>query len=84
MQEYGHDPEDPEAEIIVLQRLPEVGGGLALDTAHLDQRERERLRATIVGQTVSTGDRFAGFEIIEIVPPDEPALVTETTMLEFA
>jgi hypothetical protein len=31
---------------------------------------------------VSTGDHFAGFEIIEIVPPDEPALVEEATTLE--
>lgn len=84
MGRFGHDPEDPEAETIVLQRLPAAGGGLALDTARLDERERDRLRALIAGQTVSTGDRFAGFEIIEIVPPDEPALVGAETVLEFA
>lgn len=61
----------PIAEVIVLERT-EAG----------DQSDYEQLRAAIVGQVVSTGDRFAGFEIIEIVPPDEPALVEEATTLE--
>jgi hypothetical protein len=61
----------PVAEVIVLER---TGEGAATDY--------ERLRAAIVGRVVSTGDRFAGFEIIEIVPPDEPALVEAATTLE--
>ncbi len=88
MQGYRHDPEDTEAETIVLRRVEEEGpatdadgdeaGGTAGDALYA------RLRALIVGQIVSTGDRFAGHEIIEIVPPDEPALVTEDTILEVA
>jgi hypothetical protein len=61
----------PIAEVIVLERT-EAGS-----TA-----DYEQLRAAIVGRVVSTGDRFVGFEIIEIVPPDEPALVEEATTLE--
>lgn len=61
----------PVAEIIVLERIDE---GAAADYA--------RLQTEVVGQVVSTGDRFSGFEIIEIVPPDEPALVVEATTLE--
>lgn len=61
----------PVAEIIVLERI---------DGA--EPADYERLRAALVDQVVSTGDRFAGFEIIEIVPPDEPALVVEETTLE--
>ena len=61
----------PVAEIIVLERTDE---GAATDY--------ERLRAAVVGQVVSTGDRFEGYEIIEIVPPDEPAAVVEATTLE--
>ncbi|MFN8517086.1 MAG: hypothetical protein U0841_31855 [Chloroflexia bacterium] len=61
----------PIAEVIVLERT-EAG----------DPADYEQLRAAIVGRVVSTGDRFAGFEIIEIVPPDEPALVEEATTLE--
>ena len=63
--------EAPVAEVIVLERT-EAGAGA----------DYERLRAELVGRVVSTGDRFAGFEIIEIVPPDEPALVEEATTLE--
>ncbi len=59
----------PVAEIIVLECVGDTG-------------DHARLRAAVVGQVVSTGDRFAGFEIIEIVPPDEPVLVVETTTLE--
>ena len=61
----------PVAEVIVLERIE---AGAAADF--------ERLQAEIVGRVVSTGDRFAGFEIIEIVPPDEPALVDVATTLE--
>jgi len=61
----------PVAEIIVLERI-EAGAAAAY----------ERLQTAVVGQIVSTGDRFGGFEIIEIVPPDEPALVVEETTLE--
>lgn len=61
----------PVAEVIVLERID-------ADAA----AEFARLQAEIVGRVVSTGDRFAGFEIIEIVPPDEPALVEEATTLE--
>lgn len=61
----------PVAEIIVLE---------CADGA--EPEDHERLRAAITGQVVSTGDRFAGFEVIEIVPPDEPALVAEATTLE--
>lgn len=64
------DSDTPVADIIVLERM-ETGAA-----------DHERLRAEVVGQVVSTGDRFAGFEIIEIVPPDEPALVVEATTLE--
>jgi hypothetical protein len=61
----------PVAEVIVLER---TGAG--------DGSAYEQLRAELVGRVVSTGDRFAGFEVIEIVPPDEPALVEEATTLE--
>ena len=61
----------PVAEVIVLER---VEGDAEADY--------QRLQPEIVGRVVSTGDRFAGFEIIEIVPPDEPALVEEATTLE--
>ena len=61
----------PVAEVIVLGRIEEDA-----------EADFERLQAEIVGRVVSTGDRFAGFEIIEIVPPDEPALVEEATTLE--
>ena len=61
----------PVAEVIVLERVGADGAA-----------EYEWLRAEVVGRVVSTGDRFAGFEIIEIVPPDEPALVGERTTLE--
>ena len=64
------DATTPVAEIIVLERV----------TA--DAADYEQVRAEVVGQVVSTGDRFAGFEIIEIVPPDEPALVVDETTLE--
>ena len=67
-----HQPETevPIAEIIVLVRVEH--GAVRY----------EQLRAAVAGQVVSTGDRFAGFEVIEIVPPDEPALVAEATTLE--
>jgi hypothetical protein len=61
----------PVAEVIVLERIE----GDA-------EADYQRLHAEIVGRVVSTGDHFAGFEIIEIVPPDEPALVEEATTLE--
>ena len=64
------DNDTPVADIIVLERV-EAGA-----------TDHGRLRVEVVGQIVSTGDRFAGFEIIEIVPPDEPALVVEATTLE--
>ena len=61
----------PVAEIIVLERIE-------AETA----ADYGRLQSEVVGQIVSTGDRFGEFEIIEIVPPDEPALVVEGTTLE--
>ena len=61
----------PVAEIIVLERVGEE-----------QSADYERLRVAVMGQIVSTGDRFVGFEIIEIVPPDEPALIVEATTLE--
>ena len=84
MQDYQHDPEDTEAGTIVLQRI--ARGAADVPTPEMDDAtaDHARLRALIVGQLVSTGDRFAGYEIIEIVPPDEPALVTEDTVLELA
>ncbi len=61
----------PVAEVIVLERIEGDAGA-----------DYQRLQAEIVGRVVSTGDRFGGFEIIEIVPPDEPALVEAATTLE--
>ena len=61
----------PVAEIVVLERIQEDAAA-----------DYGQLQAEIVGRVVSTGDRFAGFEIIEIVPPDEPALVEGATTLE--
>ena len=69
-EQFPHDPENPEAEIILLERVAE-----GADTG--------RLRELMVGQVVSTGDRFAGFEVIEIVPPDEPARIRDDTTFEF-
>jgi hypothetical protein len=66
---------EPPADTVVLQRMTDA-------TATTDEEASARLRAAITGQTVSTGDCFAGFEIIEIVPPDEPAHVAATTTLE--
>jgi len=66
---------EPLADTVVLQRMNDAA-------TVTDEEAFARLCAAITGQTVSTGDRFAGFEIIEIVPPDEPAHVTATTTLE--
>ena len=66
---------EPPAETIVLQRTAAIA-------AATDEEAYTLLRAAITGATVSTGDCFAGFEIIEIVPPDEPAHVATTTTLE--
>jgi hypothetical protein len=64
------DNDAPIADVIVLER------------AAADAADHAQLQAAIVGRVVSTGDHFAGFAIIEIVPPDEPALVVEATTLE--
>ena len=69
-EQFQHDPEDPEAETVLLERVAEGA-------------DAGRLRELMVGQVVSTGDRFAGFEVIEIVPPDEPALIRDDTTFEF-
>ena len=69
-EQFQHDPEDPEAETVLLERVAE-------------EADAGRLRELMVGRVVSTGDRFAGFEIIEIVPPDEPALIHDDTTFEF-
>lgn len=61
----------PIAETIVLQRVAEDELG-----------DHDELRAALIGQIVSTGDCYVGFEIIEIVPPDEPAAVDEATIFE--
>ena len=62
----------PLAEVLVLERIA--------DDALADA---DSLRAMLAGRVVSTGDRVGGFEIVEIVPPDEPALVDEWIALEF-
>lgn len=81
MAEYQHDPEDPEAETVLLERV--ARGVSSSELAPPTDAVRGRVRASIIGQIVSTGDHFAGFEVVEIAPPDEPALVTERTVLEF-
>ncbi len=62
----------PVAEVLVLERIA--------DDALADV---DSLRAMLAGRVVSTGDRVGGFEIVEIVPPDEPAVVDERIALEF-
>ena len=62
----------PVAEVLVLERVA--------DDALADV---DGLRAMLAGRVVSTGDRVGGFEIVEIVPPDEPALVGDQVVLEF-
>ena len=66
---------EPPADTVVLQRMNNAA-------AATSEEAFAQLRAAITGQTVSTGDCFAGFEIIEIVPPDEPAHIAATTTLE--
>ena len=46
-------------------------------------RMTDRLRALVLGQAVSTGDEFEICRIVEIVPPDEPAIVGNETVVEF-
>jgi hypothetical protein len=62
----------PRAEVLVLERIAEDA------LADIDS-----LRTMLAGRVVSTGDRVGGFEIVEIVPPDEPAVVDERIALEF-
>ena len=62
----------PLAEVLVLERVA--------DDALADV---DSLRAMLAGRVVSTGDRVGGFEIVEIVPPDEPAVVDKRIALEF-
>ena len=62
----------PIAEVLVLERVAEDALADVIG-----------LRAMLAGRVVSTGDRVGGFEIVEIVPPDEPALVDERVALEF-
>lgn len=73
----------PEAEVVVLRRIGQMEGR-ATAPATLTEEDYSRLRALVVGRVVSTEDAFEGFEIIEIVPPDEPALVTDATVIEIA
>ena len=73
---------DPEAEAVVLRRIGQMEGRAA--ALALTEADYEHLCSLVVGRVVSTGDAFGDFEIIEIVPPDEPALVTETTAVEIA
>lgn len=70
----------PTAEIIVLRRIGQMEG-LAPDAPPTPE-EYVDICASVVGQVVSTGDPFGDFEIIEIVPPDEPALVDGDTTVE--
>ena len=62
----------PLAEVLVLERVA--------DDALADV---DSLRVMLAGRVVSTGDRVGGFEIVEIVPPDEPAAVDDRIALEF-
>ena len=62
----------PIAEVLVLERIADAA------LADVDSR-----RAMLAGRVVSTGDRVGGFEIVEIVPPDEPAVVDDQIALEF-
>jgi hypothetical protein len=71
----------PTADEIVLRRIGQMEG--RADTTPLTDADYDRLRAMIIGQTVSTGDSFEIFEIVEIVPPDEPAFVGDETTVEF-
>lgn len=74
--------EVPTAEVVVLRRVGQMEGRAVAEA--LGEGDYSRLRALVVGRIVSTGDEFASFEIIEIVPPDEPAFVAEETIVEMA
>jgi hypothetical protein len=74
--------EEPTAEAIVLRRIGQMEG-LARATT-LTEADYVRLRGLVIGQIVSTEDQFEDFEVIEIVPPDEPALVGAETAVEIA
>ncbi len=77
-----HNDDDlPIAEAIVLRRIGQMEG--QADPTPFTEAGYDRLRALVIGQTVSTGDEFEIFEIIEIVPPDEPAIVGDGTTVEF-
>ena len=69
------------ADEIVLRRIGQMEG--QADTTPYSTADYDRLRAAIIVQTVSTGDPFEIYEIIEIVPPDEPALVGDETTIVF-
>lgn len=73
--------ETPIADEVVLRRIGAMEG--TADLTPYDEAAYDRLRQQIIGQVVSTGDPYAHYEIIEIVPPDEPALVTADTLIEF-
>jgi hypothetical protein len=75
------DEELPIADEIVLRRIGQMEG--RADPTPLTATDYDRLRALVIGRTVSTGDTFEIYEIIEIVPPDEPALVGDETTVEF-
>jgi hypothetical protein len=62
----------PIAEVLVLERVAEDA-----------QADVAGLRAMLAGRVISTGDRISSFEVVEIVPPDEPALVGDQIVLEF-
>lgn len=74
--------EVPTAEVVVLRRVGQMEGRAIAEA--LGEGDYSQLRALVVGQIVSTGDEFQSFEIIEIVPPDEPAYVAEETIVEMA
>ena len=76
-----NDHDLPIAEEIVLRRIGQMEG--QADLTPLVADDYDRLRALVLAQTVSTGDEFEIFEIIEIVPPDEPAIVGDETIVEF-
>jgi hypothetical protein len=81
--DVARDEDDlPTAEAIVLRRIGQMEGRAQSTT--LTEADYARLCALVAGQVVSTGDEFEDFEVIEIVPPDEPAFVGEETTVEIA
>ena len=48
-----------------------------------DQAEQRRLFEQLRGRMVRAGETVAGFEIVEVLARQEPALVMDATALEF-